>query len=61
MATFDFSYDISREDWHAELVDVQGGPSDTSSEDEDDEFGSANSITLPEACVCQQCRFDIVS
>jgi hypothetical protein len=42
------------EDWHSEAVDIQGGVSASSSE-EDDEL-SGVSVVLPETCVCQHCR-----
>jgi hypothetical protein len=42
--------------WHSEAVDVQGGPDDSTSEDEDDRFGAPNSVMLPETCICMQCR-----
>jgi hypothetical protein len=47
------------EPWHAEAVDVQGGPEESSSSDEDEgDYGGLTPVTLPENCVCEQCRFD---
>jgi hypothetical protein len=42
--------------WHAEAVDVQGGPDDNTSSDEDEQCVEA-SVTFPENCICQCCRF----
>jgi hypothetical protein len=45
------------EDWHAQAVDVQGGAEEeTSSEDEVEAEGMSN-ISLPEHCVCHNCRY----
>jgi hypothetical protein len=44
------------EPWHLSAVDVQGGPSDTSSSDEDDEQTAP--VILPQNCICQRCNFE---
>jgi hypothetical protein len=41
--------------WHSEAVDVQGGPDDDSSSDENETDAEA-AVTLPETCICQHCR-----
>jgi hypothetical protein len=44
------------EDWHAQAIDVQGGADDeSSSAEEEGPLGSCQ-ITLPEHCVCKNCR-----
>jgi hypothetical protein len=44
--------------WHAHAPDVQGGAEDesTSEEEEDPEEGSVALRTLPDACICGNCR-----
>ena len=44
--------------WHADAPDVQGGADDesTSEEEEDPEEGSVALRTLPDACICGNCR-----
>ena len=44
------------EPWHLSAVDVQGGPNDTSSSDEDDEQTAP--VILPQNCICQRCNFE---
>jgi hypothetical protein len=41
--------------WHAEAVDVQGGPDDDTSSDEE-ESDLEVAVSLPETCVCKHCR-----
>jgi hypothetical protein len=45
------------EDWHAQAADVQGGVDDESSSDEEDGPGENAYNSLPEHCVCQNCRY----
>ncbi len=45
------------EDWHAQALDVQGGADDkSSSAEEEGPLGSCQ-ISLPEHCVCKNCRY----
>jgi hypothetical protein len=41
-------------EWHALAVDVQGGPDEETSSEEED--GDENTVSLPKDCVCQTCR-----
>jgi hypothetical protein len=45
------------EPWHAQAVDVHGGPDEDSSSDSDEGDALGGDFTLPETCVCQCCRF----
>jgi hypothetical protein len=45
------------EPWHAEAVDVQGGPDEDSSSGSDDEDELRVDVKLPETCICQCCTF----
>ena len=54
-----YRYDPGWEEHHAKAVDVRGGPDDesTSESDFEDAEGGRVELSLPDVCVCQNCRF----
>jgi hypothetical protein len=46
------------EPWHAFAVDVQGGADDETTSDEEEE-PEGRVISLPDSCVCKNCRYKV--
>jgi len=52
-----YCFDPDWEDCYALASDVQGGPDEESSSDEEVKAGGSNSDAEPVVCVCQNCRY----
>ncbi len=53
-----YRYDPPWEERHANAVDVQGGPdADTSSGSDSEDESKGPNITLPDSCICANCRY----